>query len=352
MSAPNERTLLSAFRSRPVDWSFVSQRASSNPVEILLQDDDGMNVLHWATGMEASYRTLYVLFQQNKKMAKQAACVKDEFGNTPIRYACDAYKTRDTFQNLAMIAWAVPEALGIPSENSGLPIEQICCNAREDPEFSRLAIALLLQLHKPTSIFWPLDNIRSAYNEDIYAWDNQTRKDSNRGPLVKGNEILKTFWCLVCDAIEIYTKDLKNVTLLHRICSIPSIPWWTIRYAVEENPLSILYIDENGNTPLHVGVTMLPEFEPIEDLVLKSPVSRQALQIRNKKDQTPFMLATQNRPDWTSLHHLLLQLDPSAVESCGLDDALYPFVLARVHDISILYDMLREKPTLMMKQPS
>jgi ankyrin repeat protein len=326
---------------------------------------------------------------------RQAACTKDFNSMTPLHCACAC---QAPVPIVALLIQACPDCVEICDQDGWTPLHFLTVSVRKEEGVLRyiheLARTLLadhptLASAQDSSGRTVLEMLCVMYQVELHRFYYfATTQQGDLHP--KMNDSLKLFWDVVCLLVDSHlppcplevtaagaaaiddedttaTSSLRSSSILHRLVSFPQCPVELLMCTCRQNPELLTRQDSAGNTPLHLAVHLNAHaLERFLVLVARTRVAEQqqqqsssavrgppppplvtATHIRNDHKETPLDVAIRVHCHWTSSHLLLLEANPMALEALDMDDALYPFLLARTNGCAnVSFQILRGRPSL------
>jgi len=327
-------------------WSSVAARATLIPEEIVMQDQDGLNVLHWACCNPPPLAAFQALLRRPQAI-KQAACAKDNNGMTPLLCACASQAPVDMISALVEVC---PECVPLTDSHGWTALFYVCCRAKQEDDALRIAIRKAkILLHANSSLALHKDSFGATALSilcGLFEMELQGAYFMLTNIPSEGSSILLHFddlWTLLRLIVESTETPASESTILHKVVSFPSCPHELLMFAYSRHSDMALQQDSNGNTPLHLAVQQ----ESLHNGSFLAQNERRAAKVRNKKGETPLLMATQRFQYFNSLICYLLYADTKPLESLRIPDQYYPFLLERVKDDpSVIFGVLKSRPSL------
>lgn len=139
--------------------------------------------------------------------------------------------------------------------------------------------------------------------------------------------------------------ERKSWPLLCRLFRLSEIPLVFVENVLLFCSNTVLQVNEDGNSPLHVAVSKPWETGMIRRIV---EARHSAACLRKHQGRLPLQLAlvTFNQ-HWNEDYLALVDPNPASVEALELDDAIYPYLMERIAARpNALLGLLKSKPTL------
>jgi ankyrin repeat protein len=340
MDFPSESLNLLELALR-LHWSSAAARSSLFPEEIEEQDEDGLNVLHWACCNMPPIRFLQELRVQDE-FFERAACTKDAGGMTPLLCACAC---RASPEVISYLIDACPESVALCDNEEWTALHYLtCCYKNWEGTLQDLNVLSkkLLSIHPNLAIArnasqrTPLQTLCDTYQLELqnYYYGANSKVE---GEVLVLWEIIRTF-------VKQQSLD-STASILHGLMCFPQCPVELLMVASRIHPELLYHRDARGNTPLHLAVAAKFDLLTIF-LSQKGPA---AAGMRNDKGETPFCIARKTYEQWSKVHGFLLGANPASIGLAELKHSLYPELFSRTTDsANTIFELLRTNPTLLV----
>lgn len=406
-------------------WSSVVVRANQNPDDIAAQDADGLTVLHWACCNPPPLAIVRALLYHTTP-AQRACVTLDYNGMTPLLCACACGAPTEMIAALVEVCpdsailadadgWTALHYVCYRSNRTGVVTEDGAGSFSNDSIQTAFRKALVLLRAHPSLASrmdsmggTPLDLLCSMYELELQNAYLFLDAITLGLPFSNASSSLnaKHLWNLLKLLVETYhscsqnsphsrlpleidatTPNTTTLTILHKILSLPhdAPASLLLLFAYGQQPELTMVPDQDGNTPLHLAVSLGKD--SLATLLAQQDL--RPLRIMNHRGQTPLALACtrlrrmrrsqedeENRTNGddhalnaegisvstsqlsqlsasqVSLSNLLLFFllaNPVALDALQLPDACYPQVMSLGcirHETSVLFDILRSRPSL------
>lgn len=343
-SSYTETLLDLAVRGR---WSALAERAETHPDELARVGEDG-TVFHVSCANDAPSRVLQALLFQDKMRTlrgySRAVLIPDNNGITPLMIACQRAWSKE---HVELLVKSAPELIPLTDSDGWNALHYTCHNSRH-LAFGAIILSFLLSRVQAQNRELALQSDASGENTPLsLACETVPPGDSILDAQRGHNPELPLFFVRKMIHL-ILPQDMQSWPYVSKILSIPEIPLAFVETMLLTQPeSSLLKMDNDGNTPLHFAVSR-PWETGLVKLIVKACPS--AATVRNSDGLLPLQLAlaTSNQ-HWDEDFYALVDANPASLEALELDDAIYPYVLARINNntgADAVFRMLQSKPTL------